>query len=175
MRKVLYILGELEDSDLQWMVDAGTLRQVASGTAIIEEDVPLFSTFIVVAGELAVSRGGAEIARLGSGEIVGDMSLLDSRPPVATVTAVDEATVFAIPQKSLRSKLASDSGFGSRFYRALCIFLANRVSRMNVMVNANAATRSEVNEPDEISPDTLENVALAGARFDWFLKRIRSK
>ena len=175
MRKVLYILGELEDSDLQWMVDAGTLRQVAAGTAIIQEDVPLASTFIVVAGELAVSRAGTEIARLGSGEIVGDMSLLDSRPPVATVTAVEEATVFAIPQQTLRSKLASDSGFAARFYRALCIFLANRVSRMNVMVNALVAPHSESDQMDEISPDTLENVALAGARFDWFLKRIRSK
>jgi CRP-like cAMP-binding protein len=175
MRKVLYILGELEDSDLQWMVDAGTLRQVAAGIAIIEEDVQLASTFIVVAGELAVSRGGTEIARLGSGEIVGDMSLLDSRPPVATVTAVEEATVFAIPQQTLRSKLASDTGFASRFYRALCIFLANRVSRMNLMVNAIAAPQSESDQLDEISPDTLENVALAGARFDWFLKRIRSK
>ncbi len=174
MRKVLYILGELEDSDLQWMVDAGSLRQVAPGTAIIEEDVPLFHTFIVVAGELAVTRAGTEIARLGTGEIVGDMSLLDSRPPVATVSAVEEATVFAIPQKVLRSKLASDSKFAARFYRALCIFLANRVSRMNVMVNATAAPQGEVEEPDEISPDTLENIALAGARFDWFLKRIRS-
>ncbi len=175
MRKVLYILGELEDSDLQWMVDAGTLRQVSPGTAIIEEDVPLFHTFIVVAGELAVTRGGTEIARLGSGEIVGDMSLLDSRPPVATVTAVEDATVFAIPQQTLRSKLAGDNGFAARFYRALCIFLANRVSRMNVMVNAIAAPQSESDQMDEISPDTLENVALAGARFDWFLKRIRSK
>lgn len=175
MRKVLYILGELEDSDLQWMVDAGTLRQVAGGTAIIEEDVALDDTFIVVAGELAVSKGGMEIARLGAGEIVGDMSLLDSRPPVATVTAVDDATVFAIPQRKLRSKLSGDTEFAARFYRALCIFLANRVSRMNFMVNATAAPQGKVEEQKEISPDTLEHVALAGARFDWFLKRVKSK
>lgn len=173
MRKVLYILGELEDSDLQWMVDAGTLRQVAAGTSIIEEDVPTDCTFIVVAGELGVTRGGSEIASLGAGEIVGELSLLDSRPPVATVTAVEDSTVFAIPQRILRSKLASDSGFAARFYRALCIFLANRVSRMNVMVNTNAVPE-EIDRADEISPDTLDNVALAGARFDWFLKRVRS-
>ena len=28
MRKVLYILGELEDSDLQWLLDAGTPASV---------------------------------------------------------------------------------------------------------------------------------------------------
>ena len=172
MRKVLYILGELEDSDLQWMVDAGTLRQIEAGTAIIQEDVHLESTFIIVAGDLVVTRADKEIARLGAGEIVGDMSLLDSRPPVATVSAVGEATVFAIPQATLRSKLGSDTGFASRFYRALCIFLANRVSRMNQMVNDNAAPQSD--SRNEMSPEMLENVALAGARFDWFLKRIRS-
>ena len=88
-----------------------------------------------------------------------------------------DATVFAIPQEALRSKLKTDTGFAARFYRALCIFLANRLSRTAVMANLNAKTPSEVPEdPDEeISPDALETLALAGARFDWFLQRVLGK
>ena len=87
MRKVLYILGQLEDTDLQWIVDAGSLRSVDAGTEIIQEGVPLESLFIVVSGELTVAKGGQEIARLSIGEIVGDMSFVDGRPATAAVCA----------------------------------------------------------------------------------------
>ena len=173
MRKVLYILGELEDSDLQWLLDAGASRAVASGAEIIREGAPLDDLFIVVAGELTVGKGGEEIARLGSGEVVGEMSLLDSRPPSATVTAVEEALVFAVPQRRLRSKLVQDAAFAARFYRALCTFLANRLSRTDAMLGRGARLPDEP-EDGEITPDALSNVALAGARFDWFLQRVRN-
>ena len=41
MRKVLYILGELDDSDLQWILDAGSARAVTAGTEIIREEITL--------------------------------------------------------------------------------------------------------------------------------------
>jgi len=173
MRKVLYILGELEDSDLQWLVDAGTLRNLAPRTSIIEEGGAIESLFIVVNGELEVRKGGRAVARLSTGEVVGEMSLLDSRPPTATVTSVGEVLVYSVPQTALRKKLADDPGFGSRFHRALCVFLANRLSRTDLLLNANASRIEEQEAESDVSPEVLQNVAVAGARFDWFLQRVR--
>jgi CRP-like cAMP-binding protein len=174
MRKVLYILGGLEDSDLQWLYDAGKPRYVTENSPIIAEGVQVDSLYIVVEGEFRVSKGDRELARLGVGEVLGDMSLLDSRPASATVTAVGESKTFEIPQSRLRSKLASDPHFGARFYRALCIFLANRLSRTDAMVGAGGRVALDEAEPDgdEISPDALDQVSLAGARFDWFRQRV---
>jgi len=169
MRKMLYILGELEDSDLQWLLDAGSPRPVTGGEQIIREGSHNDELFIVVDGDLAVTRAGQEIAHLGAGEVVGDMSLLDSRPPTATVEASQDSIVHAIPQARLRSKLRSDSEFAARFYRALCIFLANRLSQ-----GGGPRTAADPGAEEEISPDVLEAVALAGARFDWFLQRVKS-
>src|SRR5262245_29046960 len=104
MRKVLYILGVLEDSDLQWLIDAGQVKSLPAGTEIIREGGPVDSLFIVIEGEISVTKGALEIAVLSAGEVVGEMSLLDSRPPTATVTATTEAIVFAVPRKALRSK-----------------------------------------------------------------------
>ena len=81
--------------------------------------------------------------------------------------------VFAVPQDILRSKLQTDAGFAARFYRALCIFLANRLSRTAVMNDAPTKTAQPQPQDEEISPDALETLTLAGARFDWFLQRIR--
>ncbi len=177
MRKVLYILGELDDSDLQWLIDAGTTLQIAPGNDIIREGGAQDRLYILLDGELSVRKGGNELARLGAGEIVGDMSLLDSRPPNATVTTVGEARVFSVNHSALRSKLDLDHEFGARFYRAMCVFLANRLSRADAMIGTGGRVESdpESRQEDEISPEALESVALAGARFDWFLQRVSAE
>ena len=59
---------------------------------LIEQGVPVDSVFILLDGRLAVwlrPRHGPEreIARLNAGEIVGEMSFVDARPPSATVRA----------------------------------------------------------------------------------------
>ena len=43
------------------------------------------------------------------------------------VEAVSEATVLRISDAKVREKLETDLGFASRFYRALCVFLADRL------------------------------------------------
>ena len=37
MRKVLYVLGQLSDMDVEWMVRAGTRRYVHDGEIIVHE------------------------------------------------------------------------------------------------------------------------------------------
>ena len=173
MRKVLYILGVLEDSDLQWLIDAGQVRNLPAGTEIIREGSSVDSLFIVIEGDIRVTKGELEIAVLSAGEVVGEMSLLDSRPPTATVTATTQALVFAVPRKALRSKLDRDAGFAARFYRALCVFLANRLGRTNMLIGARDTRVPEPEERElEMSNDVLDSVAIAGARFDWFRKRL---
>jgi CRP/FNR family cyclic AMP-dependent transcriptional regulator len=173
MRKVLYILGVLQDSDLQWLIDVGEVRRLTAGTEIIHEGGPLDSLFIVLDGELDVTKGNLGIATLSAGEVVGEMSLLDSRPPAATVTATGEAAVFAVPRRSLRAKLERDTEFAARFYRALCVFLANRLGRTNMLVGARDARVAESEEVEAgMGDDVLDTVGIAGARFDWFRKRL---
>jgi CRP/FNR family cyclic AMP-dependent transcriptional regulator len=37
MRKALYFLGILNDADIDWLVAAGSRREIAAGTTLIEE------------------------------------------------------------------------------------------------------------------------------------------
>ncbi len=175
MRKVLFILGKLQDPDLQWLLEAGSARAVERGQVLIHESRPVDSLFIVIDGEFAVEKGGAELARLDVGEVIGEMSFLDSRPPSATVTAVDAAVVFAIPKERLRSKLRTDSRFAARFYHAMCMFLADRLYQADARISSSGpgAPASGRGAADEISPDAMDTVFLAGVRFNWFLDRVR--
>lgn len=178
MRKVLFILSELADADVDWMIQNGTQTTVPPGTVLIEEGKPLGLLYVVLEGRLSVTLAalnGKEIARLQSGEVLGELSFLDSRPPSASVLAATEATVLSIPRPRLVDKLERDAAFAARFYRALGVFLASRLrrSQQRLGYDGQGILDDDVEHEDELDPGLLENVALAGARFDWMLKRLR--
>jgi CRP/FNR family transcriptional regulator, cyclic AMP receptor protein len=119
---------------------------------------------------------GKTIARLTSGAVVGEMSFADARPPSATVQAVENSLILAIPRDSLVAKLKEDEGFASRFYRAIAIFLSTRL-RGTVRYLGYAKgqlLQGEDSSPEDLSPEMLDNVPLAKARFDWLLRRLRN-
>ena len=88
MRKVLYIFGLLSDADVEWIARTGVRRRLVDGDVIIQEGQHVDFLVFVLEGELLVTtRRLGEIARLGVGEVVGEISLVDSAPPSATVAA----------------------------------------------------------------------------------------
>ena len=178
MRKVLFILSELADADIDWMIESGTKITVPEGTVLIEEGQPIEVLYVVLDGQLAVSLSalaGQPIARLQSGEILGELSFLDSRPPSASVTALQPSTLLSISRARLTDKLADDTGFAARFYKALGVFLASRLrrSQQRLGYDNDRILDEDVEHEDELDPDILQHVALAGARFNWMLKRLR--
>mgnify|MGYP001078223617 CR=1 FL=1 len=177
MRKVLYILADLSDSDVDWLAQVGTHRQVVDGEAIIRQGEPATHLFIVIDGRLAVQAAdGSTVAILEQGEVVGELSFLDSRPPTATVVARGPALVLAIDRQVLSRKLASDHSFAAGFYRALGVFLASRLRQTMASMAAPKGRMldDDVEDPDEIDPALLDSMALAGKRFEMLLNRFRS-
>jgi len=88
MRKVLYILGELNDEDVEWMAAAGRRQLCAKPSVLIRQGEPAADLFFVLEGRARVRiEGAGVVAELGSGEVVGEMSFVDSAPPSATVEA----------------------------------------------------------------------------------------
>jgi len=180
MRKVLFLFGQLNDDDVEWILAAGAKRFLPAGTTLIEQGVPVDAVFILLEGRLGVwleSRRGPEreIARLNAGEIVGEMSFVDARPPSATVRALEDATVFALSKSVLTAKLAGDQGFAARFYRAMAIYLSTTVRERHRALGYGAARAEDEGEEegaDELDTNVLDGVYLAGERFDRMLKRV---
>jgi bacteriocin-type transport-associated protein len=179
MRKSLLFLGILSDADIDWMSTQGTREKVPGGRVLIHEGGAIEAVYVVVDGALSVSAaatGGREIARLLSGEIVGEMSFVDSRPPSATVTAVEDSVVLTLPRPLLQARL-EQIDFAARFYRAIAVFLASRLrSTVGRLGYGGADVRDDGRDAsDEMDPDVLANVGIAAARFDWMLRRLRGQ
>lgn len=174
MQKVLYILGELGDDDINWLVKVGSRQDIAPGTILIREGYPVDTLYILLAGALIVSISaleGRQIAKLATGEVVGEMSFIDDSPPSATVQTLEESVVLAIPRTLLSEKLAQDVAFAARFYRALAILLSQRL-RGTVKQLGDDKTEASQPTDDVIAPAPLANAAIAQVRFNQLLEKL---
>jgi bacteriocin-type transport-associated protein len=182
MRKVLFILGQLDDADIEWLIANGSKEQIPAGKVLIQEGKPIETLYITLDGLLSVTDtqlGGKELARLGAGEIVGEMSFVDTSPPASTVTALQPSTVLAIPKARLLAKLDRDVAFAARFYRAIATFLSDRlrsvVGRLGYGDGPVQALDENTRYVDELDDSVLDTIHLAGDRFDRILKRLDKK
>lgn len=173
MRKVLYVFGLLTDADVAWMARTGLRRRVAEGETVISEGETIGFVAIVLAGELLVAtRKARHISRLGVGEVIGEMSLVESAPASATIRAARESLILDIDRHALFAKLSADDGFGSRFYRALSVFLADRLRAATTGIGDGALNGAP--SADELDVAVLDNVSSAGERFQRMLQMLRA-
>jgi CRP/FNR family cyclic AMP-dependent transcriptional regulator len=178
VRKVLFILGQLDDLDVHWLADEGVRKRVPAGSVLVREGEASPFLYIVLDGHFAVSVAGlGEVARLGSGELVGEMSLVDATPPSASVTATDDAYVLAVDYDDIRAKVEADTGFGLRLYRAIAIFLSDRLRGTVKRLGFGEETGldEETIQEGELDMNVLDNIHLAGARFEMLLKTLSGK
>lgn len=64
-----------------------TEHRAAAGDVLVEEGRTGRELIVVVEGEATVHRHGREVARVGPGDVVGEVALLDQGPRTATVVA----------------------------------------------------------------------------------------
>jgi DMSO/TMAO reductase YedYZ molybdopterin-dependent catalytic subunit len=129
MTEVTYVFGALEERDVQALMRIGTQQQLQVSDQLITEGTYHDAIYLVLDGELSVSVKGhsTDVAYVGKGEIVGEMSLLESQPASATLCAINPVTVQRIPRDALEENLAADPGLSARFYRALGMLLSHRL------------------------------------------------
>lgn len=174
MRRALHILGILNDHDLEWMASHGQVRHIPAGATLIREKQPIDAIYILLEGHLSVLVGEQEpklLARLLPGEIVGEISFVDSRPPSASVIAGGDCLVLALPRDRVEAKLRTDVAFAGRFYRALACFLA---SRLYVTVGRfGYGSPGQDSGPEELADSEMEELSMASGRFDKLLRQVR--
>ena len=175
MRKVLYLMGILNDTDVQWLASKGSKMVFAPGSVLIRQGSPIEHLYILLDGRLSVEVGKTQVATLMAGEVVGEISFVDSRPPLASVIAQLPSIVLAIEKSLLKQKLDSDGQFGTRFYRAIALFLADRLRTTTGRLGYTNPSDSEdlTEDPDELDADFMQAVSMANVRFDFLVRSLK--
>jgi bacteriocin-type transport-associated protein len=117
-----------------------------------------------------------EFSRLFRGDILGEQAIMGIPENLLTATVQQEAKVLSIHRWRLESKLQHDQAFAARFYRVLAMLLSDRVLSISQRLGYGRLTYSQGDKLDqtfanELSSQFLSSIHIAGARFDWMLKR----
>jgi CRP/FNR family transcriptional regulator, cyclic AMP receptor protein len=157
------------------MAQVGVQRPIKDLEILIHEGQPLESVIFLLQGQCVVTHHAAgEIARVGVGEIVGEMSFLDSAPPSATVTAVGGGLALFLDKETVARRLAADVAFGCRFYRALAVSLADRLRKTARRTGGAGApdVDPQATAKAELDSRILGGVSVARGRFAQLLKML---
>ena len=130
MHSGLELLGALHNEDIDWIFDTGNEEQIITNTQVITEGKRPDALFFVLEGLVGVfipSLGNNPLAKLGPGEIVGDISFLKNEGAAATVRAIENSLILSLPIAVLNRKLDEDEAFAARFYRSLALINVNRL------------------------------------------------
>ncbi len=104
------------------------------GQVILSQSAPGNTMYVVVQGEVAVSRDGVELARLGPGEHFGEIALADQQPRSATVTGVAFGSLITIGQTQVLEFCRREPELGNQILWKLLRTLARRLRETNALV-----------------------------------------
>jgi CRP-like cAMP-binding protein len=158
---------------VEWLGTASRLTKLSKGEVLVAAGHRPEQLSILLDGEFSVVLPGeppAELARLHPGEVVGELTFLDPRPALVSVTATAPGLVLQVPHAAISVRIARDPAFSARFYRGLGVFLASRLremtGRFGVQVAGTKFAQTEL-EADELDEESMERTALAARRFEF--------
>ncbi len=105
-------LDMLSDADLKTVVQAGRHLHLPADWSLISERTPADKAYLILDGEVSVRKGGAEIARLGPGDVMGEVAIVSHTLRTASVVSVTPLEVLHFTRESLEQLLASVPAFG---------------------------------------------------------------
>jgi len=126
------LFSELNEGELQEVAAHAQIRKVPTDTTIFYEGDPADAVFVVVNGRVKVvttSSDGKEfiLTVLGSGQVFGEMGLLETAPRSAAVITITEVELMVIKRDDFDRLIESSPTIS----RKLMAILSRRLRRAN--------------------------------------------
>lgn len=109
----------------------GELRTINAGETLINAGDTDSTLYTIEDGHLEIvgTRGGrtAVFARLGPGDVLGEVSFIDDSPRTVSVRAAEDTTLRTWDKKTLSEALAFEPQLLAKFAVAMCELLVERL------------------------------------------------
>lgn len=93
------IFSACNNKELGKVAKAGDEITMTAGTLIVDQGQTGREAFVILDGEVSVKRNNRKVATLGSGDVVGELSLLDHGPRTATAICDTDCILLVIEQR----------------------------------------------------------------------------
>jgi diguanylate cyclase (GGDEF)-like protein len=147
------LLAPLTLPELQGLVRACPERALAPGQALCHEGEEGHTMYVVLAGNVVVSKAGKQVAVGRPGDCFGEMALIERRERAATLRALDDTLVLEIPEAVFRERL---SGKPAVLMALLRVFSERSRHDLDGLVSANLKLLAQADEMDRKNRELTE-------------------
>jgi CRP/FNR family cyclic AMP-dependent transcriptional regulator len=113
--------------ELHQIAKAGDEVDVEAGRQLIDQGTLGREAFVIMDGEITVTRGNQKIATLSTGDIVGELALLDHGPRTASARCDTDCTLFVLDQRHFRVVIEKTPSIA----RKMLAVLAGRIRELD--------------------------------------------
>ena len=120
LRERVALFAGVSDENLAALAEASVLLPFKTGQTILFKGATVDGLHVVVTGRAEVlvkstNKTMVRVAEIASGEVFGEMSIVEMGTAGATIKAIEDDTVILmIPQESFRHVLQQDEAFAVR-------------------------------------------------------------
>jgi CRP-like cAMP-binding protein len=126
------IFGGLTVEEAAEFFEVASEASVAPGATLFREGDAGDALYVILEGEVAVTRKNVELARLGKHTVLGEMSLLgEGEVRSATATAVGDVKLLKVPSRRVQRLLKSNSIAALKVVANLAQVMSRRLAAIN--------------------------------------------
>ncbi|MBN8527412.1 MAG: cyclic nucleotide-binding domain-containing protein [Planctomycetes bacterium] len=125
------LFGGLIDAQLDALIGRIRTESVPAGAVLMREGERGDRLYCLVEGEVEVRRGDRVLVRLGPGETLGEMEIIDMQPRSATVTALTPCVLYGLALRDILALQRSDLPAFTLVIMNLARDLSRRLRRMD--------------------------------------------
>ncbi len=109
------------------LMNLSYVKTAREGETIIEENITGDEMFLLVQGQVRVSKGDQEITLLSQGSNFGEMALIDNAPRSATITSLGPSRLLVIGRKQFYEYIRKDPPSGIKLLWSFLQILTSRL------------------------------------------------
>jgi CRP/FNR family cyclic AMP-dependent transcriptional regulator len=113
------LFSTLSKKDLTTIAKSAEEITVPAGHQLVTEGEDGREAYILMQGEASVRRNGKKLTTLGSGEIIGELALLDKAPRTASVVCETECTLLLLDRVHFMALLEATPSLTHKFLQTL--------------------------------------------------------
>ena len=166
---------DLDDGECDALLEILKARRGNPGDVLFQQGDRGDTLLVVLDGELVAKVGEEKVARLGPGEVVGEMAFVDAEPRSATVSAPGGATVLEFSREALATLRTTKPRAAASIQRHVLVDVARRLrdasgaggppnsvsgSPMSMRRSARALTAEQLRSVPALASYTVEDLEL---------------
>ncbi|MDW8469486.1 MAG: cyclic nucleotide-binding domain-containing protein [Burkholderiales bacterium] len=143
----------LAPQELEALAAIAERLELPVGGRLFDEGDPGDGLYLLLSGEIEVSKRARPLARLGAGSVLGEISLLTSEPRSASVRAIAPTVALRLPAARFAALLAAGSEAALKIVAALAEVLARRLAATSATLVALSERLEETGGDDPNAKD----------------------